>query len=74
MNLYKILFLSIAILIISSCDSDSDGDYTTNCEYNGQELMTGPEGGCYYWNSNGNKTYVDRSCCEESCNNSNCNS
>ncbi len=24
---------------------------------------TWPRGGCYYWNSNGNKTYVDRSLC-----------
>ncbi|GGH20388.1 hypothetical protein FAZ19_09910 [Sphingobacterium alkalisoli] len=25
--------------------------------------ITGPRGGCYYINSNGNKTYVDRSFC-----------
>ncbi len=25
--------------------------------------ITGPRGGCYYINSNGNKTYVDRSLC-----------
>lgn len=31
--------------------------------YNGIRLITGPKGGCYYINSNGNKTYVDRSYC-----------
>lgn len=25
--------------------------------------ITGPRGGCYYWNSNGKKTYVDHSYC-----------
>lgn len=31
--------------------------------YNGKQLYRGPKGGCYYINSNGNKTYVDRSYC-----------
>ena len=31
--------------------------------HNGHTLYRGPEGGCYYYNSNGNKTYVDRSEC-----------
>lgn len=31
--------------------------------YNGHVLQIGPRGGCYYINSNGNKTYVDRSYC-----------
>jgi len=26
--------------------------------------ITGPRGGCYYINGNGNKTYVDRSLCK----------
>jgi len=35
-----------------------------NCGiYNGKVVYTGPLGGCYYINSNGNKTYVDRSYC-----------
>jgi hypothetical protein len=29
----------------------------------GRQLHVGPRGGCYYINSNGNKTYVDRSEC-----------
>ncbi|MBO0947357.1 PKD domain-containing protein [Fibrella forsythiae] len=32
--------------------------------YNSKTLYKGPEGGCYYINSNGNKTYVDRSYCK----------
>lgn len=31
--------------------------------HNGKQLYTGPRGGCYYINSNDNKTYVDRSEC-----------
>lgn len=31
--------------------------------HNGNQLRTGKKGGCYYINSNGNKTYVDRSEC-----------
>ncbi len=31
--------------------------------YNGKQLYIGPKGGCYYINSNGNKTYVDRGYC-----------
>ena len=29
----------------------------------GRSYIRGPKGGCYYINSNGNKTYVDRSLC-----------
>lgn len=37
---------------------------STSCGYhNGKKLYKGPEGGCYYINSNGNKTYVSRSEC-----------
>ncbi len=31
--------------------------------HNGKILHTGPRGGCYYINSSGNKSYVDRSEC-----------
>ncbi|MBE7688426.1 hypothetical protein G1K66_08385 [Tenacibaculum finnmarkense] len=31
--------------------------------HNGKTLHTGPKGGCYYINSSGNKSYVDRSEC-----------
>lgn len=64
----------LALLVFSfflfiSCEQDSDtSDYETRTEWecgthNGNQLYTGPQGGCYYYNSNGNKTYVDRSEC-----------
>jgi hypothetical protein len=31
--------------------------------HNGRQLYKGPDGGCYYINSSGNKTYVNRSEC-----------
>lgn len=34
-----------------------------SCGPQGASLIQGPKGGCYYINRNGNKTYVDRSCC-----------
>lgn len=37
----------------------------TNCgTHNGNKLNLGPRGGCYYFNSNNNKIYVDRSECK----------
>jgi hypothetical protein len=40
--------------------STSTGTPTGGCSgtYNGHQLYTGPRGGCYYINSNGNKTYI----------------
>ena len=32
--------------------------------YPSRSYIRGPRGGCYYINSNGNKTYVDRSFCK----------
>jgi hypothetical protein len=71
----KALFpLLIAITLCGSCGKE-DTDYTfeesggssssdTRCgTYNGHQLYRGPQGGCYYINSNGNKSYVDRSKC-----------
>ncbi|UCJ09991.1 hypothetical protein KTO58_12570 [Chitinophaga pendula] len=37
----------------------------TDCGYhNEKRLYLGPQGGCFYYNSNGNKTYVARSECK----------
>lgn len=65
--------LFIAVLSILSCSTSVDDLSETNLSetrtewgyrtHNGKELWTGLEGGCYYKNSNGNKTYVDRSEC-----------
>ncbi|WP_028890436.1 hypothetical protein [Tenacibaculum ovolyticum] len=61
----KIILTSLFITVLSilSC-STSDDDLEKRCgTHNGKELWTGPKDGCYYKNSNGNKTYVDRSEC-----------
>jgi len=59
--------LIVSTSIYTSCSSTDDGEGTrTEWEcgtHNGNTLYTGPRGGCYYYNSNGNKTYVDRSEC-----------
>lgn len=66
------LLYSISFLLLLSCTpSDDSGSFNFNpgsgstpCgTYNGKKTYTGPKGGCYYINSNGNKTYVDRSYC-----------
>lgn len=37
----------------------------TSCKkLNGRELYVGQDGGCYYFTSGGNKTYVDRNLCD----------
>lgn len=63
----KIIFYSFTILTILACSKDDstdpDNSGTSGCQYNGKTLRLGPEGGCYYINSNGNKTYVDRYRC-----------
>lgn len=44
--------------------TNSSLNVDTQCrEYNGKPLFIGKSGGCYYINSNGNKTYVDRDLC-----------
>lgn len=62
----KTLFIIIALFTIGSCSSDDSKDSkNTSCgSYNGQVLHLGEQGGCYYINSNGNKTYVERSNCQ----------
>lgn len=44
--------------------SNPDSGQVRMCgKHNGKQLYRGPDGGCYYINSNGNKTYVARSEC-----------
>ncbi|RZN83374.1 MAG: hypothetical protein EVB11_05320 [Winogradskyella sp.] len=66
----KLIFLILIIFNVSSfvsCSDNEDGnEELTEWEcgsHNGNTLYTGPRGGCYYYNSNGNKIYVDRSEC-----------
>ena len=45
-------------------ESEEETEEEWRCgTHNGKELWTGPRGGCYYYNVNNNKTYVDRSEC-----------
>ena len=46
----KIILILLGALAFQSCDYNS-------------KYIRGPRGGCYYNNSNGNKTYVDRGYC-----------
>jgi hypothetical protein len=51
-----LLIFTLTVCFISCKKAESNcGTYK-----NGQQLFRGPEGGCYYENSNGNKTYVER--------------
>ncbi|KGL62926.1 hypothetical protein [Polaribacter sp. Hel1_85] len=61
----KLTIIFIFLISVSSfisCESEEDKEWTCGT-HNGKTLYTGPEGGCYYYNSNNNKTYVDRSEC-----------
>lgn len=61
-------FISCESEIESESESEIEDNVETRTEWtcgthNGNTLWTGPRGGCYYYNSNNNKTYVDRSEC-----------
>jgi len=58
----KIILIAVFAIAGLSCGSDDSGG---GCgSHNGKSLQKGPDGGCYYINSSGNKTYVDRSECK----------
>ncbi|MEO5911058.1 MAG: hypothetical protein ABIP95_09240 [Pelobium sp.] len=69
----KTLLVAVLIMLsLTTCkkeDSSSSGTtssgITTKCGTykSGQQLYKGPEGGCYYYNKNGKKTYVERGAC-----------
>lgn len=50
----------------SSYSTYSTSKWTTYKNSDWRTYITGERGGCYYINSNGNKTYVDRSFCSSS--------
>lgn len=54
----KKLMIAFALTCLFACKKSNCGSY------NGNKLYKGPNGGCYYINSNGNKTYVDGSYCD----------
>ena len=54
----------VAVDTTGTGGADHGGASEWTCgSYKGHTLYTGPKGGCYYYNSSGNKTYVDRSNC-----------
>jgi hypothetical protein len=58
----RYLFLLATLLFLSSCSDDTDCG-TKLIDGVTKQLELGPQGGCFYENDNGNKTYVDRSDC-----------
>jgi len=55
-----VIILTILFFVTGvSCEKETDCG-----TYNGHQLYKGSQGGCYYINSSGNKTYVDRSYCD----------
>lgn len=58
-SIYVLIFLAI-----TACSSDDASPGGGGCgTHNGKSLHRGSQGGCYYINSNGNKTYVSKSEC-----------
>lgn len=60
-------FLFAISMTFISCDGDSDDVIECGTKVVNDltvVLKLGPQGGCFYDNSNGNKTYVDRSDCK----------
>ncbi|GJM63271.1 hypothetical protein PEDI_38230 [Persicobacter diffluens] len=59
----KLLFLFL-IIVLPMLSCEDNGPQPDCGTHNGKQLYQGPRGGCYYINSNNNKTYVDRSECD----------
>lgn len=65
----KYIWMMLLCTMFCACgkndvESESVGDRPCGTNASGQKLYTGPKGGCFYFSSNGNKTYVDRSECK----------
>lgn len=58
LNMKKLfLFMFAVVAIFASISANAENTYRPKSNHT---YITGPRGGCYYINSNGNKTYVDR--------------
>ena len=65
-KVYSLLLIVMIGVMISCSDESNSSEYTCGTKVVSgvtRTLYTGPQGGCYYYNSNNNKTYVDRSDC-----------
>lgn len=67
-KLTTLLIAALTAVLLITCtkkDKNKDEEYERVCgEYHGKTLYTGPKGGCYYKQSDGDKTYVDRKYCK----------
>ena len=65
-----LILLCVFFLACDGGDSDENTDtseyFCKEVEVSGvlRKLYVGPRDGCYYYNSNGNKSYVDRTLCQ----------
>ncbi|HLP97812.1 MAG TPA: hypothetical protein VK149_05155 [Sideroxyarcus sp.] len=57
-NLPLIMFIAFAVF--TSITANAKNTYRPKSPHT---YITGPKGGCYYINSHGKKTYVDRALC-----------
>ncbi len=63
------LFVVLFIVLFISCNKETNNNSKSSCGYytysNGTTtpVYKGSNNGCYYINSNGNKTYVDDNYC-----------
>ena len=64
-SMKKIVLLVLMLSLTLACQKDdaAGADRACGTYKSGQSLWVGPDGGCYYINSNGNKTYVEREAC-----------
>lgn len=60
-----LLIITVILIGFVACTSGEEDEVTERVcgTYKGKTLYTGERGGCYYYNSNKNKEYVDRSNC-----------
>lgn len=79
-KLLTLLTIAISSVALITCSKDDDKSNNANAkgggknnnseqewvcgEYHGKTLYTGLRGGCYYKQSDGEKTYVDRKYCK----------
>jgi hypothetical protein len=61
-KILPLFLLAAALLSAPSCSKKSEEDPKCGT-YNGKTVYLGPQGGCYYYNSQGNKEYVARNFC-----------
>ncbi len=62
MKILKYFLIAIISISLFSCEKDDDDVNCGTKQVNGvsKQLQLGSQGGCFYENDNGNKTYVDR--------------